>query len=64
MNVKQFKDYLSELPDDMAITVSDGQGWLYELVDVYRTITKDSRGNDASVVVIKPIYSLEQVVEE
>lgn len=63
MNVKQFKDYISELPDDMEIAVSDGKGWLYRVVDVYRTLTKDSRGNDTSVVVIKPIYSFEELEE-
>lgn len=63
MNVKQFKDYISELPDDMEIAVSDGKGWLYRVVDVHRTLTKDSRGNDTSVVVIKPIYSFEELEE-
>lgn len=61
MIVKQFKDYVSELPDDMEITVSDGKGWLYEVIDVHRTLTRDSGGNDTSVVVIKPIYSFEEM---
>ena len=30
MNVKQLKEYLTDLPDDMDITVSDGEGWLYK----------------------------------
>ena len=63
MNVKQLKDYISELPGDMEITVSDGKGWLYRVVDVHRTITKGSSGKDASVVVIKPIYRFEELEE-
>lgn len=63
MNVKQFKDYISELPDDMEIVVSDGKGWLYRVVDVHRTLTTDSKRNDTSVVVIKPIYSFDKLEE-
>lgn len=63
MNVKQLKDYISELPDNMEIAVSDGKGWLYRVADIHRTLTKDSRGHDTSVVVIKPIYSFEELEE-
>lgn len=61
MNVKQLKDYISELPDDMEIAVSDRKGWLYRVVNIHRTLTKDSRGHDTSVVVIKPIYSFKEL---
>ena len=57
MNVKQLKEYLTDLPDDMDITVSDGEGWLYYVEGAHETLTRDRRGKDIQVAVIKPLYS-------
>lgn len=62
MNVKQLKEYLSDLPDDMEVTVGDGYGWLYEIGSVHPTLTKE-KGKEKSVLVIQPTIKLEEVEE-
>jgi hypothetical protein len=58
MNVKELRNYLSTLSDDMEITVSAGYGTLLDVKEVHTTITR-SHGEvpeDEHVVVIHPIF--------
>ncbi|MGX7394008.1 hypothetical protein [Carnobacterium mobile] len=58
MKVKELKEYLSTLPNNMEVTISDGKGYLIDVSGVNQTITREFESTDleTQVVVIYPMF--------